>query len=263
MLSLIRFSQINSTLHSLIDVSIPALKLSLDVQNRAADVIDASSEISNVREEIARFDSMSAITERIGNLWQAVKQLDALITDHTMMAPIERSIARIDLQVGDSIAPWATVSRSIKIPERAQTGRRNGRPLPIEPSRRCSIRCVRPTTPSIRLKPPIRWRPPGAEHLLGQLHELRNDFKDAFRILNEVLATGTSETFRAHREAFVSVLDRMRASAASLKSIAELSSDKMNELAAATQNFATLAVGDAGIFALRNRAMQSGPRAPH
>jgi phosphoglycerate-specific signal transduction histidine kinase len=100
LLSLIRFNQVESVLHDLIDVSLPALKLSMDVQVRAADVIETAGDVGNARNETERFTGMSAATDRISALWQAVEQLRTVVDDKKM-GPIQKLIARIDSQVGD------------------------------------------------------------------------------------------------------------------------------------------------------------------
>ena len=78
-LSLMRFGQIESVLYGLVDVSMPALKLSMDVQSRASDVIETAGEVGGAQDEIERFNGMAAATERIGILWQAIEKLRAVV----------------------------------------------------------------------------------------------------------------------------------------------------------------------------------------
>ena len=100
-LSLTRFDQIDSVLRSLVDVNMPALKLSMEVQSRAADVIEAAIEVGRAEDEVERFDGMATATERISTLWQTVEKLRSVIVDDGTMAPIQTLIARIDSQVGN------------------------------------------------------------------------------------------------------------------------------------------------------------------
>ena len=100
LVSLTRFKQVEAVLHDLIDVSMPALKLSMDVQIRAADVIETAGEVGNAQDEVERFTGMVTATDRISSLWQAVEQLRAVVDDKTM-TPIQTLIARIDSQVGE------------------------------------------------------------------------------------------------------------------------------------------------------------------
>jgi phosphoglycerate-specific signal transduction histidine kinase len=100
-LSLVRFGQIESVLHGLVDVSMPALKLSMEVQSRTADVIETATEVGNAQNEVERFNGMSTATDRIGTLWQAIARLRAVVVDDRTMDPIQALIARIDSQVGD------------------------------------------------------------------------------------------------------------------------------------------------------------------
>ena len=100
-LSLMRFNQIESVLYGLVEVSMPALKLSMDVQSRASDVIETAGEVGNAQDEIERFNGMVAATERIGILWQAIEKLRAIVADEQTMLPIQALVARIDSQVGD------------------------------------------------------------------------------------------------------------------------------------------------------------------
>ncbi|MDB5602481.1 MAG: sensor hybrid histidine kinase, partial [Xanthobacteraceae bacterium] len=100
-LSLIRFNQVDSVLNTLIHVSFPAVKLSLEVQTKAADVIEGAGEVGKAEDESQRFERMEIITERIGSLWQAVDGLRDVVSDQATMARIQELIARIDQQVGD------------------------------------------------------------------------------------------------------------------------------------------------------------------
>ena len=84
-LSLVRFGQIESVLRGLVDVSMPALKLSMDVQSRTADVIETAAEVGNAQNEVERFNGMSTATDRIGTLWQAIARLRAVVIDDRTM----------------------------------------------------------------------------------------------------------------------------------------------------------------------------------
>ncbi len=192
-LSLMRFNQIESVLHGLVDVSMPALKLSMDVQSRAADVIETASEVGNAQDEIERFNGMSTATERIGNLWQAIEKLRAVVVDEQTMVPIQALIARIDSQVGDlnrTVGDGLSASQA---------------PAKVFQQIGATTAAANKTIASILDRVNPAHAAPAADpvaesaRLLGdELHDLRSDFNDAARILNSVRQANSSEALKSH-----------------------------------------------------------------
>jgi hypothetical protein len=184
-LSLMRFGQIETVLHGLVDVSMPALKLSMDVQSRASDVIETAGDVGNAQDEIERFNGMSAATERIGNLWQAIEKLRTVVADDETMLPIQALTARIDSQVGDlnrtvgdgisaSQAPARVFQRigattaAANVAFAAMLDRVNAaQPVPADSAQ--------------NIDPLAAARQQSAR--IAELHDVRSDFNDAARIL--------------------------------------------------------------------------------
>jgi hypothetical protein len=249
-LSLIRFNQIESVLHGLIDVSMPALKLSMDVQSRAADVIETASEVGSAQDEVERFTGMVTATDRIGNLWQAIEKLRTVIVDDKTMAPIQTLIARIDSQVGDLNRTVGDGLSAADAPSRvfqqvsAATTTTNQTIAGIL-DRLNSTQADRALTadPAADAAQTSLW--------LGQLHDLRSDFNDAERTLNSVRQANNGEAVSALRAQFDTIFDRIQSGIARLKQNPKISAAETGMLATAAQDLATHSTGSAGIFALR------------
>ena len=256
LVSLIRFRQIDTVLHDLIDVRMPTLKLSMDVQIRAADVIETAGEVGNAQDEVERFTGMAAATDRISSLWQAVEQLRKVVDDKTM-APIQTLIARIDSQVGDlnrtvgdglaaSQAPgklFQQVTDAITaanqiiafLLDRLNTAQ----PLPGG--------ATPDTDPSAQARQVSEW--------LAQLHDLRSDFNDTGRVLNSVRQANSNDALRALRTQFDTIFSRLQNGIVKLNQIPGFAQDGA-ALGPAAQTLAAQATGKEGIFEFREQFLR-------
>jgi signal transduction histidine kinase/CheY-like chemotaxis protein len=257
-LSLIRFNQIETVLHGLIDVSMPALKLSMDVQGRAADVIETAGEVGNAQNEIERFTGMSTATDRIGDLWQAIGKLRAVIVDDRTMVPIQSLIARIDSHVGDlnrtvgeglaaRLAP-VKAFQQVEVTTAVANAAIASMLDRVTSARAVPADAAPITDPLAEARRTSAW--------LGQLHDLRSDFNDAARLLISVRQADSSDALSAVRAQFDAIFGRIQASVAKLRQNPEIGSDGIGGLAAAAQSLATHSTGDAGIFALRDQYLR-------
>jgi signal transduction histidine kinase/DNA-binding response OmpR family regulator len=246
LLSLIRFNQVESVLHDLIDVSLPALKLSMDVQVRAADVIETAGDVGNARNETERFTGMSAATDRISALWQAVEQLRTVVDDKKM-GPIQKLIARIDSQVGDLNRTVGEGLAASEAPGKAFQQ--------VTAAVAAANRTITPVLERLSTA-----QPPGDDShqtsiSLAQFHDLRSDFNDAARVVESVRQANTDEALASLRTQFDDIFGRIQSSVARLRQAPEFASDG-NALSTAAQNLATAATGNDGIFALRTQLLK-------
>jgi signal transduction histidine kinase/DNA-binding response OmpR family regulator len=251
-LSLTRFNQIDSVLRSLVDVNMPALKLSMEVQSRAADVIEAAIEVGRAEDEVERFDGMATATERISTLWQTVEKLRSVIADDGTMAPIQTLIARIDSQVGnldravgEGLAASTAPVRTFRQLQDATTAANRTITSILD---RLNTAHGRPADRSTVEDRYFVW--------LGQLHELRSDFNEAIPVLNAVRQANTDDVLRSLRTQYETIYDRLRAGVAKLEQTPELSSDGLRALATSMQNLAVHSTGSQGIFALREQYLR-------
>jgi signal transduction histidine kinase/DNA-binding response OmpR family regulator len=245
LLSLMRFNQIESVLHGLVDVSIPALKLSMDVQSRAAAVIETASEVGDAQNEVERFNGMSAATERIGNLWQAISKLQAVVMDDRTMAPIQALIARVDSQVGDLNR---TVGEGLSASQA---------PVRTFQELHATTTAANKTVGAMIDRMNAAAGDPAAARQaslwLAELHDLRGDFNDAARFLVSVRQANNREALDAMRGQFQTIFDRIQGSVAKLRQSQDFDASDTAALATARQNLATYSTGPTGIFALRNQ----------
>jgi signal transduction histidine kinase/DNA-binding response OmpR family regulator len=257
-LSLIRFNQIESVLHGLVDVSMPALKLSMDVQSRSIELIETASEVGGAQDELERFNGMATVTERIGNLWQSIEKLRTVIADDQAMVPIQTMIARIDAQVGDLNRTVGEAIAASQVPAKAfqqigaSTAAANRTIASIvermNPAQAAAGDGARTTDPLAELRQ--------ASIRVIQLYDLRSEFNDAARILNSVRQANNGEAVKSLREQFDAIFDRIRDNMAKLRQIPDVTPDEIAALTTAMGNLAGHATGDAGIFALRGQFLR-------
>ena len=256
-LSLFRFNQVEVVLHGLTGVSMPALKLSMDVQSRAAEVIETAGEVGNAQDEVERFNGMSTATERIGNLWQAIERLRTVIADEQRMVPIQQLIAQIDREVGELNRTVGDGLAASQAPGRAfrEVGTAN------------DAATVRIGAMLERLQaalPGAAGAPATAEmqdtqrasQLLARLHDLRGDFNDAVRVLNNVRQANTTEALNALRSQFDAIFQRIREGVASFAQVSLFPPDTIAALNTAADHLATHSTGAGGIFALRTEYLK-------
>lgn len=247
-LSLIRFNQIDSVLRSLVDVSMPALKLSMDVQTRASDVIEVATEVGRVENEVERFTGMAEATERISSLWQAVEKLRGVIANQESMVPIQTLIARIDSQVGDldravgeSLAASSAPARSFQKVTDATAAANRTIAAMVERLNAAQA------APAAEPRPAAAW--------LGPLYELRGDFNEAASVLGSLRRANSSEALDAVRAEFDGVFGRIQAAVGKLRQTPEFASD-LGALETATQDLAAQSTGNDGLFALRTQFLR-------
>ena len=219
-LSLMRFNQIESVLYGLVEVSMPALKLSMDVQSRASDVIETAGEVGNAQDEIERFNGMVAATERIGILWQAIEKLRAIVADEQTMLPIQALVARIDSQVGDLNRTVGDGISASQAPARIfqQIGATTAAANTAFASLLDRLNAAQAAPCRRRAKCPAR----------RELHDLRSDFNDAVRIMNSVRQANSNEALGALRAQFDETFNRVQTGLAKLKQDQDAAADAVD-----------------------------------
>ncbi|HEY5963425.1 MAG TPA: response regulator [Xanthobacteraceae bacterium] len=246
-LSLMRFNQIETVLYGLVEVSMPALKLSMDVQSRASDVIETAGEVGNAQDEIERFNGMVAATERIGILWQAIEKLRAIVADEQTMLPIQALVARIDSQVGDLNRTVGEGISASQAPARIfqQIGTTTTTANSAFASLLEKLNTAQATSPGATQS--IR---------LAELHDLRSDFNDAVRIMNSVRQANSGDALRVLRKQFDETFNELQTGLEELKQDQDAARDAVDAVAAATQALAFHATVSAGVFALREQFLR-------
>lgn len=248
-LSLMRFGQIETVLHGLVDVSMPALKLSMDVQSRASDVIETAGEVGGAQDEIERFNGMATATERIGNLWQAIEKLRTVVADEQTMLPIQALVARIDSQVGELNR---TVGEGISASQApARVFQQIGATTVAANKAFASVLDQAKAAPADS-DPIAEARQYSAR--VAELHEVRSDFNDAARILSSVRQANSNEALSALRAQFDETFSRFQSGLEKLRK--DMAPDNAAALAAAAQSLATYSTGNNGVFALRDQFLR-------
>jgi signal transduction histidine kinase/DNA-binding response OmpR family regulator len=246
LLSLIRFNQIDAVLNRLIEFSFPAVKISLEVQTKASDVIDAAGQVGGARDEVDRFNRMEAVTERIDRLWQAVGRLGATIGDFTR-APIQEVIARIDAQIG-------ALNRATGDKFAAELGPRRVR-------QQISAAAAAADRQLAVLLDRMPASADGAAQdrgpLLRQIYGLRSDLKDIALVLERVRSADRSDELGPLRAELELLLGRFASALAAMEKGSELDRTTLSELATSQRTLTTLILRDDGILTLQERVLRA------
>ncbi len=255
-LSLVRFNQIEGVLRELTDVSMPALKQSIDVQSRAIELIETASEVGGAQDELERFNGMATVTERTGNLWQSIEKLRTIVADDQAMVPIQTLIARIDAQVGDLNRTVGEGIATSQVPARVFQQISNSATV----SHRTIGAAVERLNPAqagagdsgltlAELRQSAVW--------VTQLYELRSEFNEAVRILNSVRQANSADAVKTLREQFDTVYGGVQSHLERLEQIPTVTADEKTALKGAAAALSAQATGDAGIFALREQFLRT------
>jgi signal transduction histidine kinase/DNA-binding response OmpR family regulator len=252
-LSLVRFHQIEGVLRELTDVSMPALKQSMDVQSRAIELIETASEVGGAQDEIERFNGMAAVTERTGNLWQSMEKLRTVVADDQAMVPIQSLIARIDAQVGDLNRTVGEGIATSQVPTRVFQ-QINGSATTANRTITAAVERLNPAQVGgadapAELRQAAGW--------ITQLYELRSEFNEAVRILNTVRQANSAEGIKSLHEQFDNVFGRIQNHRTAIGQIPEITADENAALQTAAAALATQAAGASGIFALREQFLRT------
>ena len=257
-LSLMRFHQIETVLYGLVDVSMPALKLSTDVQSRAADVIETAGEVGVAQDEIERFNGMATATERIGSLWQAIEKLGAVVVDDQTMLPIQTLIARINSQVGDlnrTVGDGISASQApAKIFQQINAATATANTAFASMLDRVNAAPPSPPDGAQNADPLAEARQHSAR--IAEIHDVRSDFNDAVRILNSVRQVNANEALSSLRAQFDETFSRVQSGIEKLRKYPDVAPDTVAALATAAQSLATHSTGNGGIFALRDQFLR-------
>ena len=243
LLSLTRFNEIDAVLDRLIDVSFPAVKTSLDVQTKAADVIDAANFVGAAHDEVERFNRMEATTERIERLWQSVERLGASIGDFNR-APIQEIIARLDAQVGELNR---TVGDKFTAEQRPRQIRENvAKAIATADARLVILADRAPASESVQ------------EHaqLLRQIHGLRTALRDVIALLDRAQNADGIEAIAPIRTELTRVFDGMRDTLSALDKTAQFDGPSLAELDAALRSLAAMVLPAEGLLAMHENVLR-------
>ena len=100
-LSIFRFSTLNDVLHRLVDVSLPAVKIALEIEARAVQVTGAASQLRNAEDGVALFGQTEKISGQIERLWGGLTALRAMVGDAPANIRLQEQVAAIDAKVGE------------------------------------------------------------------------------------------------------------------------------------------------------------------
>jgi signal transduction histidine kinase/CheY-like chemotaxis protein len=246
LLSLVRFNQVDAVLNRLIEFSFPAVKISLEVQTKAADVIDAASHVGAARDEVDRFNKMETVTERIDRLWQAVARLGATIGDFTR-APIQEVIARIDSQIGE-------LNRATGDKFAAELGPRRVRQQIVDATadadRQITALFQRISAPA---GGPAQDRGPA----LLQIYALRSDLKDIAPLLDRVHRADRIDELPPLRTELERLFGRFSGTLAAMAKEAELDRAALAEVGGSERALSALILRDGGLLALQDRVLRA------
>ena len=100
-LSIVRFGNLSDVLHRLIDVSLPAVKVSFGIDSNAAQVAITAGHLGNADDNVALFSENEKLTEQIAQLWAGLSALRAIVGEADGTMRLQEQVAAIDAKVGE------------------------------------------------------------------------------------------------------------------------------------------------------------------
>src|SRR3954469_16820277 len=119
--AILRFGDVNTVISRLTDVSLPTVKLSLALENKAAAIASAADDLASAIDEGERKAASSAVASRFGEFKDVVAQLEGMVgsTDAVrrlteVVTGMDREITELDRTVEDRIARTASRQASVE-----------------------------------------------------------------------------------------------------------------------------------------------------
>ena len=100
-ISIYRFANLGDVLHRLIDVSLPAVKLSLGIETDATQVAITAGQLGEADDAVALFEQNEKLTDQIAHLWAGLNALRAAVGDAAPTMRLQEQVAVIDGKVGE------------------------------------------------------------------------------------------------------------------------------------------------------------------
>ena len=100
-ISIYRFANLGDVLHRLIDVSLPAVKLSLGIDTDATQVAITAGQLGEADDAVALFEQNEKLTDQIAHLWAGLNALRAAVGDAAPTMRLQEQVAVIDGKVGE------------------------------------------------------------------------------------------------------------------------------------------------------------------
>ena len=100
-LSIVRFANLSDVLHRLIDVSLPAVKVSFGIDSNAAQVAITAGHLGNADDNVALFSENEKLTEQIAQLWSGLSALRSIVGEADGTMRLQEQVAAIDAKVGE------------------------------------------------------------------------------------------------------------------------------------------------------------------
>ena len=100
-ISIYRFANLGDVLHRLIDVSLPAVKLSLGIDTDATQVAITAGQLGEAEDGVALFEQNEKLTDQIAHLWAGLNALRATVGDAGPTMRLQEQVAAIDGKVGE------------------------------------------------------------------------------------------------------------------------------------------------------------------
>ena len=236
-LSLTRFNTFDTILHQLIDVSLPAVKLSLGLESNATQIAVTAEQLGKAEDNTQLFRQNEKLTEQIQQLWTGLGALRSAIGETTATDKLQNLVAAIDGKVGE--LNRATAER-IGLSDRrerliAESDRLNEAVSPLLTALSSQLSFV--------------------DEFAEAVYNIRIDTNAVVALLNQADSTERADRLTVLRERYQVLRERLLRNLGVVAAGGRMSETELVQLRQSVQSLLALGDGDTGVFAVRNREL--------
>jgi signal transduction histidine kinase/DNA-binding response OmpR family regulator len=254
-LSVIRFGEIDTVLHRLTDVNLPAVKLSLGVESAATEVVAAADDVGQAENETERFRRMDALSDQIGRLWSALGSLQSIVPETATTSRLQELIASIDGVVGNinrtTSDIFALIERRRRAIDQVDTASRSVGGLLQDMSQAADAKASTATAADSAGAAAVRRLT-----LQRAVSELRADLGTVIALLYQAAGFGTFDKLAQLRKELDAIRERLDQDVAMLARSSDVGSDRLGDVRNAVQALLDLGRGDNGLPGLQERLLR-------
>jgi signal transduction histidine kinase/CheY-like chemotaxis protein len=255
-LSVMRFGEVDTVLHRLTDVNLPAVKLSLGVESAATEVVAAADDVGQAENEIERFRRMDALSDQIGRLWSALSRLQSIVPETATTSRLQELIASIDGVVGNINRTTSDIFALIERRRRAIDQ--------VDALSRTTAGLLQDISAAADAKagPPAVGDAPADEATVRRLSlqraaaDLRADLGTAIALLYQAAGFGTFDKLAQLRKELDAIRERIDQDVALLARNPDVGSDRLGGVRNNVQALLNLGFGDNGLPGLQEQLLR-------
>jgi signal transduction histidine kinase/CheY-like chemotaxis protein len=100
-LSISRFNALDSIVHRLIDVSLPTVRLSLEMESKATQVAVSAAQLDGIDDAIRLFEQNDLLSQQIQELWTGLGALQAVGGETDATRALQQHVSAMEIKLGE------------------------------------------------------------------------------------------------------------------------------------------------------------------